>query len=36
MDNIEFKNLSGHGEFTEINEAIVGWNWGAFWLTWIW
>lgn len=20
MDNIEFKNLSGHGEFTEINK----------------
>ena len=36
MDNIEFKNLSGHGEFAEINEAILGWNWGAFWLTWIW
>ncbi|WP_461205034.1 hypothetical protein [Clostridium sp. DL1XJH146] len=29
-------NTSGHGEFSEIPEDIKKWNWGAFWLTWIW
>lgn len=32
--NVE--NTSGHGEFAIIPDEIKGWNWGAFWLSWIW
>lgn len=30
------ENLSGHGKFFEVPDTIKQWNWGAFWLTWIW
>jgi hypothetical protein len=30
------ENTSGHGEFAIVPAEINGWNWGAFWLTWIW
>jgi len=30
------ENTSGHGLFTTIPEEVKRWNWGAFWLTWIW
>jgi hypothetical protein len=30
------ENTSGHGEAAVIPEEIKGWNWGAFWFTWIW
>jgi hypothetical protein len=30
------ENTSGHGEFADIPDEIKKWNWGAFWLTWIW
>jgi hypothetical protein len=30
------ENTSGHGEATFIPDEIKGWNWGAFWFTWIW
>lgn len=30
------ENLSGHGDFFEVPSEVKGWNWGAFWLTWIW
>ncbi|MBC8060294.1 MAG: hypothetical protein H7Y18_06470 [Clostridiaceae bacterium] len=33
MENL---NTSGHGDFTTIPLEIKKWNWGAFWLTWIW
>jgi hypothetical protein len=29
-------NTSGHGDFAQIPEGLNKWNWGAFWLTWIW
>lgn len=30
------ENLSGHGKFFDVPSEIKKWNWGAFWLTWIW
>lgn len=30
------ENTSGHGEYATIPDEIRGWNWGAFWLSWIW
>lgn len=30
------ENTSGHGEYSSVPVEIKGWNWGAFWLTWIW
>jgi hypothetical protein len=30
------ENTSGHGEFAVVPSEINKWNWGAFWLTWIW
>lgn len=29
-------DISGHGSFFQAPEEIKKWNWGAFWLTWIW
>ena len=29
-------NTSGHGECTVVPDEVKKWNWGAFWLTWIW
>ncbi|KYH35528.1 hypothetical protein CLTEP_04670 [Clostridium tepidiprofundi DSM 19306] len=29
-------NTSGHGKFAEVPANVNKWNWGAFWLTWIW
>lgn len=29
-------NTSGHGPSSAIPNEIKKWNWGAFWLTWIW
>ena len=28
--------LSGQGKNSAVPEEIKGWNWGAFWLNWIW
>lgn len=36
MENENTPNTSGHGDFSEIPSDIQKWNWGAFWLTWIW
>ena len=33
---MDSKNTSGHGSFSVVPTEIEGWNWGAFWLTWIW
>lgn len=30
------ENTSGHGQFATIPKEVKRWNWGAFWLTWIW
>jgi hypothetical protein len=30
------ENTSGHGQFTTVPRELKRWNWGAFWLTWIW
>ncbi len=30
------ENTSGHGEYSIVPKEIQKWNWGAFWLTWIW
>ncbi len=30
------ENTSGRGKLSSIPAEIKGWNWGAFWLTWIW
>jgi len=30
------ENTSGHGNFAVVPSNIKKWNWGAFWLTWIW
>lgn len=30
------ENTSGHGQFATVPEEVKRWNWGAFWLTWIW
>lgn len=29
-------NTSGQGPSAVVPEEIKGWNWGAFWLNWIW
>ena len=29
-------NSSGRGMFAELPAEVRGWNWGAFWLGWIW
>lgn len=29
-------NTSGHGQFAVVPDEVKRWNWGAFWLTWIW
>lgn len=29
-------NTSGQGPSALVPEEIKGWNWGAFWLNWIW
>lgn len=33
MDN---NNSSNHSDFTDVPKEFKKWNWGAFWLTWIW
>ncbi len=30
------EDMSGYGGFVEMPEGVDRWNWGAFWLTWIW
>ncbi len=30
------QNTSGMGKSATLPPEIKGWNWGAFWLTWIW
>lgn len=30
------ENTSGHGKFAVVPDEVRKWNWGAFWLTWIW
>jgi len=30
------QNTSGTGKLAILPPEIKGWNWGAFWLTWIW
>jgi len=29
-------NTSGQGSAAAVPEAVKGWSWGGFWLTWIW
>jgi hypothetical protein len=31
-----FQNNSGRGKMTVLPPQLYGWNWGAFFLTWIW
>lgn len=33
---MEFENTSGHGMYSNVPVELKRWNWGAFWLTWIW
>ncbi len=33
---LAMEDMSGYGEFLDIPEEVNRWNWGAFWLTWIW
>lgn len=33
---MENENTSGHGSYAVVPYEIKKWNWGAFWLTWIW
>ena len=33
---MEMENTSGQGATSAVPEEIKGWNWGAFWLNWIW
>lgn len=28
--------MSGYGAFVDVPEEVEKWNWGAFWLTWLW
>ena len=30
------ENTSGHGEYSIVPNEVKKWNWGDFWLTWIW
>ena len=30
------QNTSGTGQSAILPPELRGWNWGAFWLTWIW
>ncbi|MDX1359568.1 MAG: hypothetical protein R3232_12110 [Clostridia bacterium] len=30
------ENTSGKGKYAEVPNEIAGWNWGGFFLTWIW
>ena len=32
----DFPNNSGQGKLTALPPQLIGWNWGAFFLTWIW
>lgn len=32
----EVQNTSGTGRLAVLPAELKGWNWGAFWLTWIW
>lgn len=36
MIKLSENNTSGHGPSSTIPIEIKKWNWGAFWLTWIW
>jgi len=31
-----FENTSGMGKSATLPPELKGWNWGAFWLNWIW
>ncbi len=33
---MELQNTSGQGSTSVVPEEIKGWNWGAFFLNWIW
>jgi len=30
------ENTSGQGESADVPQEIIGWNWGAFFLNWLW
>ena len=34
--NSNFQNNSGQGKLAALPPQLYGWNWGAFFLTWIW
>ena len=36
MDNIDVQNDSGLGKGSEVPAEVRHFNWGAFWVTWIW
>lgn len=33
---MDYNNSSNHSDFTDVPKEFKKWNWGAFWLTWIW
>lgn len=33
---MDYNNSSGYGNYREIPKELKKWNWGAFWLAWIW
>ncbi len=35
-DESSVENTSGQGRLSTIPEEVRGWNWGAFFLSWIW
>ena len=34
--NVIMENTSGQGEAADVPREIIRWNWGAFFLNWIW
>ena len=34
--NVNRENTSGQGETADVPREIIRWNWGAFFLNWIW
>jgi len=36
VPKFDFPNNSGQGKLAALPPQLIGWNWGAFFLTWIW
>ena len=36
VEPVQWKEISGQGAVTAMPDAVRGWSWGAFLLTWIW